>query len=120
MIFCDLDEYLHISKTTLLEEIQKGTDDVVGFCNYWSQTLDNKIPSTLSTFISSSDGLPYRTRSKNILKTESINVLGIHFITQKNLKTRKCPNYKMYHFYSWSGKERNISISIENPEIVSL
>ena len=66
MIFCDLDEYLHISKTTLLEEIQKGTDYGFGFCNYWSQTLDNNIPSTLSTFTSNSNGLPYGKRCKNI------------------------------------------------------
>jgi hypothetical protein len=118
MIFCDLDEYLHISKTTLLKEIQKGPYDVVGFCNYWSQTLDNKIPSALSTFTSSSNGLPYRRRSKNILRPDSIHLLDIHYITQQNLNIQKCPNYKMYHFYCWSKKNRKFNL--DNLELVTI
>ena len=118
MIFCDLDEYLHISKTTLLEEIKHKDKDLFVFCNYWSQTLDNKIPSSLSTFISCSLGLPAGKRSKNILKPNLFDIIGIHYIENQHIEKQKCPNYKMYHFYSWSGIGRKIKI--ENPEIVSL
>ena len=75
MIFCDLDEYLHIPKNKCIETIEtienianianiapnseEYTDntirkfitnnpdiDIFGFCNFWSNTIDGNMPST--------------------------------------------------------------------------
>jgi hypothetical protein len=46
MIFCDLDEYLYIPNTTILNYILNNPNvDKFGFCNRWSKTINNKIPN---------------------------------------------------------------------------
>ena len=102
MIFCDLDEYLHIPKNkfidctapnillsphdysanTLKQFIINNPDtDIFGFCNYWANTLDDNLPSTPylpKKFLAVSEPCEYKERSKNIYKVSFINTIGVH------------------------------------------
>lgn len=124
MIFCDLDEYLFIPNNSIIEFILNNTNyDTIGFCNYWSKTLDNKIPSTFPNEFLSSDKNEYRNRSKNIHKIQSINTINIHRKYSYTIKNPKiiC-NFIMFHFYSWSDKKRkpkSLDTSIIYKHIIS-
>jgi hypothetical protein len=135
MIFCDLDEYLHIPKNKRIETIEnianiapnseEYTDntirrfitnnpdiDIFGFCNFWSNTIDGNMPSTPhlpKTFLSVLEPVEYLERSKNIYKVSSINTIGIHQVGYNFYSTMKhIIDLKMYHFYKWSSKGRVI------------
>jgi len=133
MISCDLDEYLHIPVQadndnhrlglTLKKYIDSHSDiDIFGFCNIWATTLDNKyptepvLPDKILTVESSN---PYKDRSKNIYKLDSIQTVGIHQVGESdpasfNENLQSITNLQMYHFYNWSRGTR----TIENCNIV--
>ena len=103
IIYCDLDEYLHIPKTKLLNFIIENPDlDIIQFNNYFSETLDGKIPDEITNKLKISKKFDYTHKSKNIYKTSSIHSINIHFphITKNNPKISK--DHMMFHFQSWS------------------
>lgn len=108
MIFCDLDEYMYIQTTTLLHHIRKYNNvDVFGFHTIWANTLDNQYPIDFPSTIMVGDMLPYNLRSKNIYKTSSVDMVGIHNcrnFKKENIKFMH--NLPMFHFYNWSEKNR--------------
>jgi hypothetical protein len=119
IIFCDLDEYLHIPQPQhpLLHQYIKDNPsiDIFGFCNIWADSLHNEYPNTQVIpkkilAVAESEHNPYCERSKNIYKVSSIKTTGIHQLCDDNyfstLKT--ITNMKMYHFYKWSSKSRVI------------
>lgn len=129
MIFCDLDEYLHIPKNKCITEIAPNSEEyidntirkfitnnpnieVFGFCNLWSDTIDGSIPSTPhlpKKFLAVRDPVEYLERSKNIYKVASINTIGIHQIGDGvHVNMKHIVDLKMYHFYKWSSKIRTI------------
>ena len=111
MIFCDLDEYLYIPGKRLSEYFTEHQDvDVFGFCNRWSSTLDNTIPSSFpETFLTSSQH-EFGDRSKCAYNTSSIVWCGIHRnwkARDKNCKVET--GHVMFHFYNWCSYRRKIS-----------
>ena len=135
MIFCDLDEYLHIPKNKLIDSTVSNNEvhtdntirqfitnnldtDIFGFCNYWANTLDNNLPNTPylpKKFLAISEPHAYKERSKNIYKVSFINTIGIHQVggglynSPNALSTVKSiTDLSMYHFYNWSSKKRVI------------
>ena len=129
MIFCDLDEYLHIPKNKCIETISPNNEecidntirrfitnnpdiDIFGFCNFWSNTIDGNMPSTPylpKKFLSVLEPVEYLERSKNIYKVSSINTIGIHQVGYDFYSTMKhIIDLEMYHFYKWSSKGRVI------------
>jgi len=131
MISCDLDEYLHIpiqeekyaASLTLKKYIDSHRDiDIFGFCNIWATTLDNKYPTKpfLPDKILTVELInPYKDRSKNIYKLNSIQTVGIHQVGESdpiclNENLKSIEDLQMYHFYNWSRRER----TIENCNVV--
>jgi hypothetical protein len=129
MIFCDLDEYLHIPKNKFIEStppnlaqysdntlkqfiINKPDIDIFGFCNFWANTIDDSIPSTPylpKKFLAVSEPTEYKERSKNIYKVSSINTIGVHQIGYDFYSSlTSITDLNMYHFYKWSSKNRVI------------
>jgi len=135
MIFCDLDEYLHIPKNKCIETIEIIADiapnseentnntirrfithnpdiEIFGFCNFWSNTINDSIPSTPylpKKFLSVIEPVEYLERSKNIYKVSSINTIGVHQIGDGlHANMKHIVDLKMYHFYKWSSKVRVI------------
>jgi len=128
MIFCDLDEYLHIPKNKFVEPQQQSssqyhdntilefikinrTIDVFGFCNIWANTINDKIPDNLqlpNKFLTVSTKNEYKERSKNIYKVSSINTIGIHQTCTDYVGLNCITDLNMYHFYKWSSKNRVI------------
>ena len=109
MIFCDLDEYLHIpnSGNNIKNYILNNKDiDTFGFCNKWSNTIDNIYPNTFPNSFFTSNIIEYGARSKNIYKISSINTIGIHSTNSYYLN--KQTNFLMFHFYNWTAKDREI------------
>jgi hypothetical protein len=131
MIFCDLDEYLHIpvskynndnndndSRTiTLKQYIENNSNiDIFGFCNIWASTIDGNYPSEPvlpEKILIVETHNEYRERSKNIYNLGSIQTVGIHQVAEsnpvsfnKNLKS--IIDLQMYHFYNWSRCSRTI------------
>jgi hypothetical protein len=113
MIFCDLDEYFNIENTTLKQFILENPEiNTFGFCNIWSRTLDNKIPYKFPEKIMICDKKNYGSRSKNIYKTDKINITGIHSVMclcDKNWTPgdNSITNLNMYHFFNWSKTNRH-------------
>lgn len=143
MISCDLDEYLHIPGQvyndndnykenhkdgygiglTLKKYIDSHSDiDIFGFCNIWATTLDNKYPTELilpDKILTVESINPYKDRSKNIYKLDSIQTVGIHQVGESapasfNENLKSIVDLQMYHFYNWSRGTR----TIENCNIV--
>lgn len=129
MIFCDLDEYLHIPKNKFIESIapnltqysdntlkqfiiNKPDIDIFGFCNFWANTVDDSIPSTPylpKKILAVPEPIEYLERSKNIYKVSSINTIGIHQIGYDFYSSLTAiTDLNMYHFYKWSSKNRVI------------
>ena len=120
MIYCDLDEYLHIDNYTLKEFILKNNEiDVFGFCNIWSRCINDEIPIKFPTkFYIDQKKLNYKNRSKNIYKLDKINILTIHHLYTPP-KDRRCPenikqilDLNMYHFINWSKRNRYEKVEI--------
>lgn len=129
MIFCDLDEYLHIpskyfidkdkyndnDEKTITKFIKNNSNiDIFGFCNYWANTIDNNIPSLTTIefpnkFLTVKKPIEYLERSKNIYKVSYINTIGIHQLGNNFYNEKTCiTDLEMYHFYKWSGRKRDI------------
>lgn len=108
MIFCDLDEYLHVPLVSILDTIKKDKNlDVIGFKNHWSATIDGTIPEQLpSVFLYDKTTLQYPIRSKSIYKTSIVDIISPHhghlFSKIPNITTE----FMMFHFAGWSGKKR--------------
>jgi hypothetical protein len=138
MIFCDLDEYLHIPKNKFIETTtpnitqysnntlqqfikNKPEIDIFGFCNFWANTIDDSIPSTPylpKKFLAVSEPVEYLERSKNIYKVSSINTIGIHQIGYNFYSTLSgILDLNMYHFYKWSSKNRVIDNCVNIVEL---
>jgi len=120
MIFCDLDEYLHIPNNTLLHFINQYPNiDIIGFRNKWADTVypfdnskANRFPSKLIT----SNPFRYGERSKNIYRLNVINTIYIHFghtYTKPNITGYT--DFFMYHFYKWTNPAK---IVLENCSII--
>jgi len=123
MIFCDLDEYMYNHDDTLKNMVIKfDSIDVFGFCNIWSNTLDNKIPNIFPSIFNIDDQCPFPKRSKCIYKLSSISTINIHGYDILKSSYNKLLNYKLFHFYNWSGKYRIISTphrySIKDDKII--
>ena len=131
MIFCDLDEYLHIPKNKFIESQPQpreqesryhdntirefiknnNTIDVFGFCNIWANTINDTIPDNRqlpNKFLTVSTKNEYKERSKNIYKVSSINTIGVHQTCTDCVGLNCITDLNMYHFYKWSSKNRVI------------
>lgn len=101
MIFCDLDEYMISSHRKLVHMIE-SKHDTYGFLNIFSEL--NNIPKKLpNTFLISNIIHPFRTRSKCIHNTDSIDLVKIHCgykYKYNNPKIIETKNNKMYHFHN--------------------
>lgn len=105
IIYCDLDEYLHISNQTLLKFIENNSNlDVIEFNNYFAKTFDEKIPSVFPKRIKIGNKHYYKNRSKNIYKTLSIKTVNIHFPHEFNKTPNISKDHRMFHFQSWSNR----------------
>ncbi len=142
MIFNDLDEYIYFNKIkdyqsnqideyiyfnnnnnnnnnqkTLREYIimnsKKNKHGIYLFENYWSLTLDTKVPINFPEKILksvNSDGENHRT--KCIVKTDKINLMGIHkphHVLGTTLYNTKIDNGSLLHFCNWSNPERIVN-----------
>ena len=111
MIFCDMDEYMFIHGTRLNTFVDMHPNvDIFGFQNIWANTLDGQIPRYPifpTEILVSGHKLRYNLRSKNIYKTSCLKIVGIHssrdFCSEYVIMLE---NLDMFHFYKWSGVER--------------
>jgi hypothetical protein len=107
MIFCDLDEYMNIPNITLRQFIVDNPEiNTFGFCNHWSQTIDNTIPDSLPCSFLIGNKFKYTDQSKNIYKTENIYVIGIHSSMWSTCQQYTITDLNMFHFYTWSKPSR--------------
>uniref|UniRef100_A0A6C0HM13 Glycosyltransferase family 92 protein n=1 Tax=viral metagenome TaxID=1070528 RepID=A0A6C0HM13_9ZZZZ len=107
MIFCDIDEYLYIPDYTLKDFIMLNAEvDVFGFCNKWSNTIDNIIPKEFPNKFLTSKPIEYTDRSKNIYKISSINTINIHSGYDYPIIPKFKTDLYMFHFYNWSQSQR--------------
>lgn len=115
MIFCDLDEYMYV-KIPLYSFIRSKPEiDVFGFHTIWANTIDGKFPITNKfpkKIYVSSQKMKYNIRSKNIFKTSSVKMVGIHnckhYCTTNISQLKIIINLDMFHFYNWSNMNRKI------------
>jgi len=109
MIFCDLDEYMRTPDKKIIDTIKNNPNiDVFGFCNIWSKTIDDQIPTTFpNKFLTSYSRDNYIYQSKNIYKISSIKNINIHFpqdfLIDNPLQKL---DYKLFHFFNWGNKRR--------------
>jgi hypothetical protein len=110
MIFCDLDEYLHVPKTTLKEFVDRNNDiNTFGFSIKWSQTIDGKIPDVFPrTFLTQTGRIKYPMRSKNIYKVSDLKILWIHSPLEYCATQSIICDLDMFHFYNWSRPTRTL------------
>ena len=119
MTFCDLDEYLYISKTTSIKHLIKSKPNIHTFVfhNMWAQFIKNQpFPTKMlpNKFLLSRKKDNYRWRSKCIHKIESIKTINIHQPYGYNIKVPTFSlNYTMFHFFNLSQPNRSIN-DIEN------
>lgn len=104
MIFCDIDEYLHVPNFTINKFVLDNDKDYYGFNNIWSKTIEpkeelTKIPNNI---LVSDKVFNYGNRSKNIYKVNKIKTIGIHKIFEEIEHLSCINNLKLYHFYHWT------------------
>ena len=108
MIFCDLDEYINIKDSKLIDLVSDINVDTFGFKNIWANTKDNIVPNKFpNKFYISKRNIRFPVKSKCIHKLDSIEHIGVHSGTQYNFENPVIStnhNYKMYHFHSWGGQ----------------
>jgi hypothetical protein len=107
MIFCDMDEYMCVDGR-LVEFIYSHCDvDVFGFHTVWADTMDGLYPCEFPSEIRIGEKFRYNVRSKNIYKTSSVSIVGVHSCMHYT-KERANMMYglNMFHFYNWSGVDR--------------
>jgi exopolysaccharide biosynthesis predicted pyruvyltransferase EpsI len=123
MILCDLDEYLHLPTMKLKELITTSPSvSTFGFCNFWSDTLDGKMIQKFPETFYIGDKVPFTTNSKCIHRLKDVTTVNIHRgNTYSKLDHVTISDYKMFHFYKWSGKNRkkntNTFFSLKNSRI---
>lgn len=107
MLFCDLDEYMHIPNGFTISSLIAKDADTVIFLNRWAKTEDNSIPSSFPSRFYVSNELPYGMRSKCMHKMETLVTTDLHYVTKH---TKDSPylltGYTFYHFYNWSRPDR--------------
>lgn len=109
MIFCDLDEYLHLENSKKLIDLVNDTSvDTFGFRNIWANTINSKIPDKFPNefkIAKKEQWHKYRIRSKCIHKMDTVVHIGIHFGTEfKSNKINLKDNFFLFHFHSWGGE----------------
>ena len=116
MLFCDLDEYLYIKNTKLIDLVSDSDVDTFGFKNLWANTKNYIIPEKFpNEFYVDHTSLSYFNRSKCIHKMDTVLYIGIHH--HRKYKSKEVGkrhkkkvlvknNYIMFHFSSWSKKDR--------------
>lgn len=108
MIFCDMDEYLHINGYNLKSFIQETNKDLYSFSNIWSTCINNVIPENFPKKFYISNEKTER-RSKNIFKLEKVITICIHKghkYTSDDISS--ITDLDMFHFYNWSCRDRII------------
>ena len=117
MIFCDLDEYFHMKYHRTLSELVKTYKDrdVFIFLNCWAKTENGQIPiNGLPNKIIVSEPYPYKKRSKCIYKTNTIDLIGIHYpylYSKPRRMVKIITGNIFFHFYNWTDsirKSKNI------------
>lgn len=120
MIFNDFDEYMSIPKNiennhgiksykqyNLRDFVQDNPFDSYYFCNIWSNTLDNKIPSKFPyTFKIGAKLDKIGTRTKCIHNVDTFNYVNIHECCDKIETSKRIGRFDLFHFYNWSNKKR--------------
>ena len=114
MIFCDLDEYLHIPGDTLMNFIQNNDYDKIGFLNHWATDFQEYQSVSVSNTFKISEPSPFPRRAKCIYKVESVELLGIHDSTLSLNYGSEITSFMNLHFYNWSGKGRRIPSEMDH------
>lgn len=112
----DLDEYFHIPNKIVIDLLDNKYNYLV-FDNFFSKLSNNYIPKeneliNLKESKILSTKKPSKLHKKFIVKSDDIECSSIHRPKKMNKIIKKINNIngKMIHFYSWSGKNRKISI----------
>lgn len=120
MIFCDLDEYMHVEKKKLINLVEDKNVDTFGFKNIWANTIDNKVPDIFPNKFKIGEKFNYRIRSKCIHKMDTVEHIGIHFGTKFNKTELIKSDYDMYHFHSWGGGNIVKYVTIKDKSIIDV
>ena len=118
MIYCDLDEILHIHDhphaKTIKEYIKLREFETFAFNHVWAQTLEKEIPKQIpATFFTGNfNEYAYGIKSKCIHKTDRILTMGIHTGNHYNMKNRhiETKHCYMFHFRHWNHTIGNIDV----------
>lgn len=112
MIFSDLDEFMYIEGKTIKNLVDNKDYDSYEFVNYWAQTINNDIPSTIPTQIYKKLSDDWYNRIKSIHRTDNAKLIGVHTCTKYNTKydVTQNQNMELLHFYNWSKLNRKIDI----------
>ena len=115
MIFCDIDEYLHIQDFNIKKYVLENNKDYYAFNNIWAKTIEPKeelikIPNNI---LISDEIFQYGNRSKNIYKVTKIKTIGIHKLFEKSQDLSFIDNLKLYHFYEWTNNPARKKYIIE-------
>ena len=118
MMFCDLDEILHIDNhptvKTIKEYMKLREYETFAFNHVWAQTLNKKIPQNIpNTFFTGNfHEYSYGIKSKCIHKTDRILTMGIHIGKHYNMKHRhiETNHCYMFHFRHWNHTIGNIDV----------
>jgi hypothetical protein len=111
MLFCDLDEYIHVSGAGIIKDLiyQFGyfnSFDAFAFMNCWSKTEDSQVPMAFPTsFLINSQMNKYPIRSKCLYKVSSVDLIGIHYTPK--IKVKQCGI--ICHFFEFSQPNRKIT-----------
>ena len=118
MIFCDLDEILHIHDhpraKTIKDYIKLCEFETFAFNNVCAETLLKKIQKQIRTrfFTGNFNEYTYGIKSKCIHKTDRILTIGIHTGNHYNMKNRhiESKHCYMFHFRHWNHTTGNIDV----------
>lgn len=118
MIFCDLDEILHIhdhpTAKTIKEYMKLREYETFAFNHVWAQTLRKKVPKQIPTtfFTGKFNEYSYGIKSKCIHKTDRVLTMGIHSGSHYNMKHRhiETNHCYMFHFRHWNHTIGNIDV----------
>jgi len=106
MAFCDFDEYLHIPGTTLGQFVAGHHYDKLGFCCCWASSPWAKSLAELPDQVGLGDPAKYAWRSKCILNTDSVELVGVHDSPVVNAEPKTRKDLRMLHFADWNQAKR--------------
>lgn len=116
MIFCDLDEYIYFPNFKIVDFVYNNYNINWFKINcYYANTIDNKIPKYLPNKIMIENQADLNV-PKNIYKTNSIKLLGIHRPFEFNINEKKINmNDKglLLHFQSWNNNKTKRNYNTE-------